>query len=53
MPAPYVNVIGPGEHEYINSFDMQKVYYVNRYHNTPQFSFPKQDYRQKIDYRFG
>ena len=50
MDAPYVNKIGPGQHTYINTFDVPRQYYVNRYQNSPCFSFPK---TSKVDFRFN
>ena len=53
MEAPYVNKIGPGQHSFINQFEQHKVHNVNKYQNSPSFSFPKVDYWNKIDYRYG
>lgn len=48
--APYVNKIGPGQHTFINTFDVNRNYYVNKYQNSPCFSFSK---LSKVDFRFN
>ncbi|TNV83956.1 hypothetical protein FGO68_gene8522 [Halteria grandinella] len=53
LDPPYVNKIGPGEHSFISTFESNKIYHVNRFHNQPLFTFPQQDYRHMADYRFG
>lgn len=54
MPAPYVNVTGPGDHNITPIFAMSKNQSsVNRYSNYPLYSFPISDYANKDDTRFG
>jgi hypothetical protein len=54
MPAPYVNVTGPGDHNITPIFAISKNYQsVNRYTNSPLYSFPISDYANKDDTRFG
>lgn len=54
MPAPYVNVTGPGDHTLMPIIAMSKNQSsVNRYTNYPLYSFPTADYVNKDDTRFG